>query len=376
MPRERPQRQDLRGLVAVQEPGSTVAARAGQLVVLRDGAETRRISPARIAELHLYGDVELTALARQLLMREGVDVLLLGASGYYLGRMVGHDSSNGERRLAQLRYLADPADALSLAHRVVGAKLDAQRAFAQRLARKAPDPAALQAFTAGLGALRKALGGAATIAETMGFEGRASVLYYRALGLGLRHPTIRFERRTRRPPRDPANACLSYGYTLLCTRVESALRKAGLDVHLGALHQPGRSKPALALDVMEPWRVLVDRLTWRLLNRGQLVADDFESVERWDEAVSESPWVAGGVEVRPEDAHVDLGPATFLAASGRAVFLKEWAELWRDARIYAPHTGQRLTLQAILEAEVHALTRELEGGRDGAREPWEPWTLR
>ncbi len=363
---------DLKAVVAIQEQGLVVAARSGTIVVLRDGEEVRRLRMAQISELHLYGDVELTARARQLLMRENVDVLILGQRGHYVGRLVGFESKIGERRLAQYRTLSDPSRALDIARRIVSAKIGNQRTHLQRLDRdRKHAPVSLESVTA-LKALDTALSGASNVAEAMGFEGRASVLYYRGLGRALNHPGITFDRRTRRPPRDPANAALSFGYTLLCTKVESAVRKAGLDLHIGALHQPGRGKPAMALDLMEPFRVLVDRLVWRLLNRGQLVVDDFESVERWDEDISEPIEVAGGVEVRSGDAQVHLGPATYLAASGRAVFLKEWGAMWRKRLDYAPY-GMKLELAAILDAETQALCRELE--TDDA-ERWEPWRLR
>jgi CRISPR-associated protein Cas1 len=364
----------VKGVVAIQEQGLTLAARSGALVVLRENAEIRRIRMAQIGELHLYGDVELTARARQLLMREGVDVLILGERGHYVGRLVGFESAAGERRLAQFRYLSNGVAALNVARRLVDAKIGNQRTYLQRLAREKAHDLDLVGHIAGLQALSRALVGASSIAEVMGFEGRASVLYYRGLGMALKHPGIRFERRTRRPPRDPANAALSFGYTLLCTKVESAVRKAGLDVHVGALHQVGRGKPAMALDVMEPFRIIVDRMVWRMLNRGQLVVEDFESVERWDEDVSEPVEVAGGIEVRDGDDRVSLGPATYLAASGRAVFLKEWGQLWRKKREYEAY-GMKLELGAILDAEVQALAREFEAGTEGA-ERWVPWVFR
>jgi CRISP-associated protein Cas1 len=61
-------------------------------------------------------------------------------------------------------------------------------------------------------------------------------------------------RRTRRPPRDPVNAALSYGYALLLGRALVAVRLAGLHPEVGFLHAEGRRNPALALDLMEEFR--------------------------------------------------------------------------------------------------------------------------
>lgn len=362
---------ELRGLVAIQEPGALVGTKSGALVISKDGVELRRVALGRVAELHLYGDVLLSNGARDLLMREGVVVVFMTTRGTFLGRLVGWESRAGERRLAQTRRLIDAAYALELARRIVEAKTRHQRAFVARLARErdGEDAREMRAALAGMSALARGLGRASSVADLMGFEGRASVLYYRSLGRALKHPEIRFERRTRRPPRDPVNACLSFGYTLLGVKVDSAIRRAGLDVHIGALHQAGRGKPALALDVMEPLRVMVDRMVWRCFNRSQWMRDDFDEVERWDEElVGPEAVMGGGLELRDSDVVVGPGPAVYLGASGRAVFIREWGRLWRKSIAYVPY-GAKLSLAHILDAEVQALARDLESGEQA----WQPF---
>lgn len=365
---------DLRGVVAIQDPGTLIGTKSGVLVISKEGNELRRIALGRIAELHLYGDVVMTPAAQALVLREGLTVVFMTARGTYLGRLVGWESRAGERRLAQTRHLAKPEFALRLARTIVDAKIANQRTYVARLAREreGQDAIEMRSAVAAISALARGLAGASSIAEIMGIEGRASVLYYRALGRGLRHPEIRFERRTRRPPRDPANACLSFGYTLLGVKVESAVRRAGLDVNIGALHQAGRGKPALALDLMEPLRIVVDRMVWRCFNRGQWMRADFDEVERWDEELTGPEAImGGGIEVREGDLVVDPGPAVYLGSAGRAVFIREWGRLWRT-KIDYPTYGMKLSLTQILDAEAQALARDLEDGQHR----WTPFTLR
>ncbi len=365
---------DLRGIVAIQDPGTLIGTKSGVLVLSKEGHELRRIALGRIAELHLYGDVVLTPAAQALLLREGLTVVFMSARGTYLGRLVGWESRAGERRLAQVRNLLRPELSLALAKKIVAAKIANQRTYVARLAREREGQAAseMRSAMAAIAALGRSLARAESVAEIMGVEGRASVLYYRALGRGLRHPEITFDRRTRRPPRDPVNACLSFGYTLLGVKVESAVRRAGLDVNVGALHQAGRGKPALALDLMEPLRVVVDRMVWRCFNRGQWTRADFEEVERWDEELAGPEAVmGGGIEVRDGDLVVSPGPAVYLGTTGRAVFLREWGRLWRKKFEYAAY-GMQLTLSQILDGEAQALARDLEAGELR----WEPFVLR
>ena len=81
--------------------------------------------------------------------------------------------------------------------------------------------------------------------------------------------------RTRRPPRDRLNALLSFIYALLMNDCRSAVEATGLDPQVGFLHvlRPGRA--ALALDLIEEFRFLADRLALTLINRQQVAEKDF-----------------------------------------------------------------------------------------------------
>ena len=71
------------------------------------------------------------------------------------------------------------------------------------------------------------------------------------------------------------NALMSFLYSMWMNDCRSALEAVGLDPQIGFLHtvRPGRA--ALALDLMEEFRPLADRLALTLINRGQICADDF-----------------------------------------------------------------------------------------------------
>jgi CRISPR-associated protein Cas1 len=88
-----------------------------------------------------------------------------------------------------------------------------------------------------------------------------------------------FARRSRRPPLDRMNCLLSFLYTLLMHDVRSALEGVGLDPAVGFLHRDRPGRPGLALDIMEEFRPVADRLALSLVNRGQLKGRDFVTSE-------------------------------------------------------------------------------------------------
>ncbi len=88
-------------------------------------------------------------------------------------------------------------------------------------------------------------------------------------------PDWKFTKRLRRPPPDPINVLLSFGYTLLAHAAEGAVATTGLDPYAGFLHTVDYNRPSLALDLMEEFRPLVDGVVLWCVNGGQITPADF-----------------------------------------------------------------------------------------------------
>jgi CRISPR-associated endonuclease Cas1 len=87
---------------------------------------------------------------------------------------------------------------------------------------------------------------------------------------------FRFEQRNRRPPTDPVNAMLSLAYAMLGRHLTIALAAVGLDPYRGFYHAPRYGRPALALDVMEPFRpIIADSVVLAAANTGEIGPGDF-----------------------------------------------------------------------------------------------------
>lgn len=82
--------------------------------------------------------------------------------------------------------------------------------------------------------------------------------------------------RQRRPPPDPVNSALSLAHTMLTHECVAALRLARLDPSIGAVHVSRPGRPALALDLMEPFRPLIaDSVVISAFNRGEFAEGHF-----------------------------------------------------------------------------------------------------
>ena len=118
---------------------------------------------------------------------------------------------------------------------------------------------------------------ARTLAELRGYEGIAAKNYFSVFRYNLIPDWAEFPSRSKNPPQTNVNATLSFLYTLLMYRVETAIETAGLDPMAGFLHASDYGKNALTFDLMEEFRTpFVDTICCSLFNLNTLTAHDFE----------------------------------------------------------------------------------------------------
>lgn len=258
------------------------------------GTERRkvRVPLIKVDAVVVYGDVTLTSPALAALLDRRAEVSFCNRYGRFKGRLSPEFSKNSLVRLAQHRTHVDPVRTLTLAQGFVHGKLTNMRAMLLRANRKHAVAAVAAAAESIKGVLEQvdALDPRQATAppdpskpqadtlhgKLLGLEGSASAFYFGVFNHLLKGDWD-FARRRRRPPTDPVNALLSYGYVLLTHHVASAVNVVGLDPYIGFLHSSQYGKPALALDVVEAFRTpVVDSVVLTLLNNGMLQLADFE----------------------------------------------------------------------------------------------------
>lgn len=248
--------------------------------------ETRlRVPLHHLGSVVCFGNVLLTAPLMHRLADEGIGLVLCDEHGRFKSRLEGPISGNVLLRRAQHVRYDDAAFALGIARHCVAGKIANARRVLQRGAREAKnadDAAVLTRGADDLAAALRALPAVDDLDQLRGFEGEAARQYFGCLPLLVRadrRADFPMDGRSRRPPRDRMNALLSFLYALLMTDCRSAIEAAGLDPQIGFLHalRPGRA--ALALDLMEEFRPVADRLALTLINLGQISHGDFTERE-------------------------------------------------------------------------------------------------
>jgi CRISPR-associated protein Cas1 len=266
--------------VYVLEDGAIVRKDGDQIVVV--GAKSGPILSMpieQVEELVILGNATLTAPLVHELLGRGIGVAYFSRSGEFLGRLVPEISKNVPLRWAQFTAASDEGKTLAIAKSMVKGKLLNQRAILQREAREGVS--GLASAIEDLKALVGRVDRVETLSELRGVEGAGSALYFREWPKLIRAVGFRFPGRVKRPPTDPVNAMLSFGYTLLANAVFAACHLVGFDPYVGFLHMDRYGRPALVLDLMEELRpVLVDSLVLALINRNMVDPEGFESRPR------------------------------------------------------------------------------------------------
>lgn len=270
----------------------------GQHLCLYESGSRRGTVPLQqVDRIVMRGRATVTTGALGLLAEAGVALLVLsGRQGRSAAILQGRLHGDTQRRIAQYGWYAHEQVRVPWARRLVALKLRSQRVFLQKLIQARPDQRGV--LQASARQIRDALAALAQLDETTltparlnGIEGAAAAAYFAAF-TQVFPPSLNFTGRNRRPPRDPVNAALSLGYTLLHFEAAQACYLNGLDPYVGFYHEPAHRRESLAADLIEPLRVHIDRWVWRLF------ADR---------------------ELRPEDFVIDNG-ACLLKKEGRALF--------------------------------------------------------
>ncbi|MDX8394257.1 MAG: type I-C CRISPR-associated endonuclease Cas1c [Mariprofundales bacterium] len=240
-----------------------------------------RIPMHHIGGIVLFGNVMVSPFALHRCAEDGRSVAFFTEFGRFKARLEGSQSGNVLLRRAQ-HQLLDKPEALDLVRVFLAGKLQNCRSLLLRGAREAKKEEAANnlrnAAQVQANSLR-ALPTTESLDALRGIEGNAARIYFAALNnmLLANNDAFAFHTRTRRPPRDPINALLSFLYALLTNECVSALESVGLDPQIGYLHALRPGRPSLALDFMESFRpMLADRMALTLINRQQLKPDDFE----------------------------------------------------------------------------------------------------
>jgi CRISPR-associated protein Cas1 len=229
-----------------------------------------------IGHIFCFGNIMVSPQVMGFCGENGTGLSFFNMFGRFQARVVGKQSGNVLLRRAQ--YRESDEQAVMIARSIIAAKLRSSRSLLMRHTRNHTASVQLSKVTSRIKQIIAELVVQSDLERIRGFEGEAASHYFAVFNELITSNANGFilNGRTRRPPKDPVNAMLSFLYSVLGNEISGALQGVGLDPQVGFLHKERPGRDSLALDILEEFRAyIVDRLVLTLINRQQVKMSDF-----------------------------------------------------------------------------------------------------
>lgn len=305
---------------------------SGQKVVINtlDGEIVRELAIGLIDNVLIFGTCQLsTQLVRQLAYHK-VNVYYFSQEGHFLSSVDSYREEDYEKQELQVKAYFDGDFRLAVAKRIAKGKVKHQVALLASFDdNHLLDNKDYQPFQKG----NQTIDEASSISEIMGIEGRLAKSYFYYLSL-LLPEDFQFKGRSRRPARDAFNSALNFGYSILYSCFIGLIKKNGLSLGFGLIHEHHRHHATLASDLMEEWRpIIVDNTVVQLMRQGHLVAEHFEENE-------------------------DTG--VFITSQGREIFLRAFRSRMCEVHPYIEGDPKRYDFLYTADHHIKSLIKAYE----------------
>jgi len=313
----------------VLEAGSRVGISGEVLQVRDDLGVSAELPLLELGSISLFGNVQISSQALRAVLGRDIPVSFLSYGGWLNGYARSVNDHSLDLRIRQFAAFQDAAQTLPIARAIVAGKIKNQRTMIRR-ALGSEAKGHLQALSLLIHRAEQA----PDADQLLGFEGAAAQRYFDAFAEMLKIGTgFEISGRNRRPPTDPINALLSFGYAMLAKEALAAVIAVGFEPGLGAYHRPRPGRPSLALDLMEEFRpLIVDSTVLSAINGQELRASHFDR----------------------------RGKAVVLTQDGRRTFIRAIERRLRST-ISHPIFGYEVTYRRAIYVQARLLARTVQG---------------
>ncbi len=262
----------------ITEEGAHLSRKGGHYIISREHEKICEVPAALVEGAVLIDSVQISSTVIVDFLRRGIPLTWLSSRGQFFGRLESTSHQDIFKQQMQFELRGDLPFCMNLSKMIIFDKIYNQITILRRYNRIRRLPS-VESAVRNIRASADRLHQAETPEEIMGYEGIAAKFYFYALGEMLPEE-FQFKKRSRQPPKDPFNSMLSFGYTLMMYDFYTAIRNLGLHPYVGFLHALKNGHPALASDLMEPWRpALIDSICMAMVLKGEIKKEHFEAAD-------------------------------------------------------------------------------------------------
>jgi len=300
-----------------------------------ESTEGRKFIPVEdTKEIMIYGEVDVNKSLLEFCTKSEIVLHFFNYYGYYVGSYYPREHYNsGYMILKQAEHYSDEEKRLTLARLFVSGAINNILRVLKYYRSRGHE---VNSYIEGIEAFELKVAGTNSINELMAYEGNTREMYYKSIDTIIDKPDFEFQKRTKQPPNNRLNALISFGNTLLYTQTLSEIYQTHLDPRIGFLHTTNFRRFTLNLDVSEIFKpILVDRVIFTLIGRGQLTKNDF----------------------------IKEGGGIWLSEKGKRTFLAEW-EARLSTTIKHRALNRNVSYRRLLRMELYKLEKHLMGEQE------------
>jgi len=329
----------------------------GQVLQLKKGEDTlNTIFPFKTEQLVIQGKIEITSSAMNFLMKHKIETIFLSRNGKFNGKIDFQTGKNIFLRKRQYELLDNKEFSLNISKAIVVGKLKNQLTFMQRITRKTENSNFLKKSINEMKINIEKAKKTDNIDSLRGYEGNGARIYFYLFPKAIKQDWAKFNGRTMHPPKDNVNAVLSFIYTLILFRVDTAIETTQLDSYAGFLHTLDYGKKSLAFDLMEEYRTpIADTLTVAMFNLGILNEEDFEEV-----VISEKTEEIWNEEIEENNEITTTKTGCYLTKTGLSKVITQFERKLEDGIFYQPKM-QKITYKKLFFEQVKQFKRVITG---------------
>ena len=236
--------------IYITEQGAVLSKTGDSLLIKKHRELVNEFELKNIESIQMFGTIHITTPLVKNLLRRGIELAYYRMTGELIGQLTPVFSKNIELRMKQHNGHRDTAFKTALIEKILDARvqtcIDLVEEFNKNRRQDdlAPDLAQLRRYREIHESLEEA-----SVNQTMGIEGSFTRQYFQIYKKLLIESDL-FQGRSRRPPKDPVNATLSFLYVLLTNKLASMLDGVGFDPYLGFYHGVHYGRVSLACDLL------------------------------------------------------------------------------------------------------------------------------
>lgn len=316
--------------------GGTIKRKDNTIYFMDEEGKKRALPIEQIDDIHVYGEVDLNSKLLNYISQYGIQLHFYNYYGFYSGTYYPKEKNvSGYTIVSQAAFYLDYVKRMELAKDFV--KSAAHHILRNMRHYKVEDEL-IEAVKREVMQMDKVT----TIQELMGCEGRMHKHYYKAFNQILKNG-FTFDKREKRPPKDPVNTLISFGNSIMYTNVLSEIYKVQLDPTISFLHEPSTKRFSLSLDIAEIFKpLIIDPIIFSLVNNRQLTKKDFQYEDEF----------------------------CYLSESGKKKFLGEF-EAKMTTTIKHRHLKRNVSYRMFIRLECYKLIKHFIG--DEVYKPLKAW---